>query len=265
MLLIIAGGMGFTVLIDSLRLFSRQGHKASLSTWRRLSLNSKLAISVTLLLLVAGTAFFALFEWNNPATLKGKSALVKWLLAAFQSVTLRTAGFNSIDQAGMTDISKALSCVLMLIGGSPAGTAGGIKTVTLAVIAASVASALKGRDTIEAYGRNLPLDLLQKALTVVGVMLSLVTISTIILHFTELRDGASLPFIDILYEVCSAAGTVGVTAGLTASATNAGKIVLMLCMFMGRLGPVTVVMALNMRLQTRYGGRKFIDERVIIG
>jgi trk system potassium uptake protein TrkH len=257
-LLIISGGLGFTVWSE---LFSTWCDKRPLRLRvRHLSLHTKFTLSVTATLLILGTLLFLLLEWKGTAFL-GMNGPQKFSAAAFQSVTLRTAGFNTIDNGKMTDASKFLACVFMLIGGSPAGTAGGFKTVTLGVIIASMLSALRGKKEVTAFGRSLPLDLLQKALTVTSALLFVVLTATITLTFTE----PQAEFVDLLFEVCSAAGTVGVSAGVTPTLSNAGKIIIILCMFAGRLSPVTMVVALNAKLRTTVGGIRHPDERVIIG
>jgi trk system potassium uptake protein TrkH len=146
---------------------------------------------VTGLLTVAGMVFFLLIEWSNPATLGPLSFWQKAQAALFQSVTLRTAGYATVNQAALMEISQFFSCLLMLVGGSSASAAGGIKTVTAGVIVFSMLSLLKGRNRVEAFGRTLPLDLLQKALTVTCAMLAVVLSSTVVLHFTE--QGSSFP------------------------------------------------------------------------
>ncbi len=165
----------------------------------------------------------------------------------------------------MTEASQFVSCIFMLIGGSPSGTAGGIKTVTLGVIVVSMLSVFKGRSQIEAYGRTLPLDLLQKSLTVACAMITVVTVSTILLYFTEQGAGYPHSFMDLLFETSSAAGTVGLSTGITPLLSSPGKGILILCMFLGRLGPVTVVVALNMKLHRESDGTTYPEERVIIG
>lgn len=265
MALIVAGGLGFTVWSE-IGLSLKNPRKRSLRLRvRHLSLHTKIVFIVTGVLLLAGTLLFLLLEWSNPATLGPLTIWQKLLAALFQSVTLRTAGFNSIAQDGLTDISQFFSCILMIIGGSSASTAGGIKTVTLGVIVISVLSVLRGRGRLEAFGRTLPLDLLQKALTVVGTMTAVVLAATTLLHFTE--QGSAFPhsFLDLLFETCSAAGTVGVTTGITPHLSEAGKLVLIVCMFMGRLSPVTVVVALQMRLHGTADNIGLPTERVIIG
>jgi trk system potassium uptake protein TrkH len=263
--LIIAGGLGFTVWSEVGRLIQNPQKK---KLWLRiihLSLHTKIVFVVTGILIFSGMALFLLLEWSNPETLGNLSALQKLQAALFQSVTLRTAGFNTIAQNGLTEASQVISCILMIIGGSSASTAGGMKTVTIGVIVFSMISVLKGRNNLEAFNRTLPLDMLQKALTVVTTMLIVVFVSTLLLHFTELNNAYPHTFLDLLFESCSAAGTVGVSTGITPHLSDAGKFVMIVCMYLGRLSPVTVVVALNTKLHASTDGKTFIKEKVIIG
>lgn len=265
MALIIAGGTGFTVWGEVGELLKNPRRRSLRLRVRHLSLHCKIVFCVTGILILAGTALFLLLEWGNPATLGPMPVWEKGLAALFQSVTLRTAGYNSIAQDGLTDISQFISCILMFIGGSAASTAGGIKTVTLGVIAISMLSVLRGRNKLEAFGRTLPLELLQKALTVVGTMMVVVLTATVLLHFTEQECVFPHTFLDLLFETCSAAATVGVTTGLTPHLSSAGKVVLIICMFVGRLSPVTVAVGLQMRLHATADNIGLPEERVIIG
>lgn len=165
----------------------------------------------------------------------------------------------------MTEASQAVSSILMLIGGSSASTAGGMKTVTIGIIIFTMLSVLRGKNKLEAFGRSLPLDLLQKALTVVGAMLVVVFASTLLLHFTEQGSAYPHTFMDLLFESASATGTVGVSTGLTPHLSSAGKVVIIICMYLGRLSPVTVVVALNARLHMHADNITYPAERVIIG
>lgn len=265
MALIVTGGLGFTVL-EELQQFIQ--NKKCLSFRRRLihlSLHTKIALIVTGFLLASGTLLFLLLEWKNPDTLASLPAREKLLSAMFQSVTLRTAGFNTISQASLTEGSQLLSCFYMMAGGSPAGTAGGMKTVTLGIIVITMFSALRGRERIEAFGRTLPLDLLQKALTVVCAMFIVVFVSTLILLFTEQGSPFDHSFLDLLFECSSAAGTAGISTGITSFLSPVGKFVIIICMFLGRLSPVTVVVALTLKQQSTNNRSRYIDERVIIG
>jgi trk system potassium uptake protein TrkH len=265
MILIVAGGIGFTVWTEVGRLIKNPQKKSLGLRIAHLSLHSKIVFVFTGILIVAGAVLFLLLEWSNPETLGNLPVWQKVQAALFQSVTLRTAGFNTIAQSGLTEASQFCSCILMIIGGSSASAAGGMKTVTLGVIVFSMLSVLKGRGKLEAFGRTLPLDLLQKALTVASTMLIVVFVSTLLLHFTEQANPYPHTFLDLLFESCSATGTVGVSTGITPHLSPAGKIVVIICMYVGRLSPVTVVVALNTKLHTCADGVAFPQERVIIG
>lgn len=254
-LLIVGGGIGYPVwreLIGCIR--QRVKEKISLRTIRsHLSVHTKTALSVTAVLVFGGALLFLLLEWKNPATLAPLTPSGKLWAALFQSVTLRTAGYTTVDQAGLYEASQFLSSILMFIGGSPAGTAGGIKTVTLGVIVFSMISALRGRDRIEAFRRELSLGLLQKALTVTCLLGIVVLVATMALCFTEQDNPFSHSFLDLLFECSSAAATVGLSTGITPHLSSPGKTVLILSMFIGRLGPVTMAMALSIKLNKRSG------------
>ncbi len=267
MSLIVVGGLGFPVWVNIMNTAKKESEqKRSLRhRFARLAAHTKIVLLLTAVLILGGTGLFLLIEWSNPATLGTLPVHEKILAALFQSVTLRTAGFFTIPQGGLYDISKFISSILMIIGGSPAGTAGGIKTITLGIVVIAMLSVLRGRNRLEAFGRTLPLDLLQKALTVIATMLTIVLGATFILHFTEAASTFPHGFLDLLYEVSSASGTVGVTTGITPYLSVAGKITLILCMFLGRLGPITVVVALNMRLHANSDALTYPTERVIIG
>lgn len=265
MALIIAGGLGFNVWTEIVRIIKNKERRSLRFRLRRLSLHTKIVFTITGILIFGGALFFLIIEWANPNTLGGMPSWEKIQASLFQSVTLRTAGFNTIPQDGLKEISQFVSCILMLIGGSPSGTAGGIKTVTLGIIIISMISVIRGRSKLEAFGRSLPLDLLQKALSVASIMVIVVFVSATLLHFTELDNPYPHTFLDLLFETCSAAGTVGVTTGITPHLSDAGKIVLIICMYVGRLSPITVVVALNKKLRAGDDSIGLPEERVIIG
>ncbi len=265
MALIVAGGMGFNVWTEIARMIKNKEKRSLRFRLRRLSLHSKIVFTITGVLIFGGALFFLIIEWSNPHTLGGMPTWEKVQASLFQSVTLRTAGFNTIPQDGLKEISQFVSCILMLIGGSPSGTAGGIKTVTVGIIIISMVSVIRGRNKLEAFGRSLPLDLLQKALSVTSIMIIVVFVSTTLLHFTELDNPYPHTFLDLLFETCSAAGTVGVTTGITPHLSDAGKIVLIVCMYVGRLSPITVVVALNKKLRAGDDSIGLPEERVTIG
>jgi len=265
MALITAGGLGFPVWAEMGRFIKNPQKRSVRNRIIHLDLHTKMVFVITAALTLSGFVLFLLFEWSNPATLGLLTPFQRMQAALFQSVTLRTAGFHTIPQEGLTEESKFISCILMLIGGSPASTAGGIKTIAVGILIFSMLSLLKGRNDLEAFKRSLPLDLLQKALTVTSLMLIVTVASTLFLCFSERANPYPHTFLDLLFEACSAAGTVGLGMGITPYLSAAGKIVLIICMYLGRLGPVTVVVALNAKLHAGSDRIGYPNERVIIG
>ncbi|MGF0108285.1 MULTISPECIES: TrkH family potassium uptake protein [unclassified Clostridium] len=247
--LIIIGGLGFTVLLE---LYDFKGIK-------KLSLHAKIVIITTLILIFGGTLLMLLFEHKNPQTIADMNIKDKLLNSFFASVTPRTAGFNSISTSGMTLASKILTVILMLIGGSPGSTAGGLKTVTCAILVLTVISVIRGREDTEVFGRRLTKEIVYKSFIIVFIGLSLVIGVTMILSYTEV--GAS--FIDLLYEASSALGTVGLTLGLTPKLSSLGKIFIMIMMYLGRVGPLTVMLALTRK--RKKSGYKYPEGKILIG
>ncbi|WP_238884862.1 TrkH family potassium uptake protein [Clostridium sp. YIM B02551] len=247
--LIIIGGLGFTVWTEIY----------NLKSFRKITTHSKVVILVTAILLIGGTVLMLAFEWNNPNTMKGFSMPEKLLNSWFASVSPRTAGFNSISTDGMSGAGKFLTIVLMFIGGSPGSTAGGIKTTTLGILVLTLIGVVKGREDTEVFGKRFSKDLVYKAFTVFFVGLTIVIIMTMLLSITEV--GASFEY--ILYEVTSAFGTVGLTLGLTPNLTWIGKLLIIFTMYLGRVGPLTVALALT-KIKTSKGIR-YPEDKVLIG
>lgn len=264
MALIIVGGIGFTIWIDIMHAVKSRFSK-KIKRKKLFSLHTKLALLSTIILLVLGTFYFLVAEHNNPATLGSLPWPQKILTATFQSTTLRTAGFTTINQNGLMESSKLLSCIFMLIGGSPGGTAGGIKTVTVAIIFFSVWSVIRNRQEVNVFERTLSTNILLKALTIILLMLLLWVGSTAVLSITEQNSLYSHTFIDLLYETSSALGTVGLTTGITPYLSNPGKILLMLCMFIGRIGPITIMISLANRKSQMDTSIRYPSEDVMIG
>lgn len=264
MMLIIIGGIGFMVWRDILNKVKFRFSK-HLKQKFRLSLHTRLALIATGFLLISGAIFFFVAEYNNPKTLGSLSLPQKWLAAFFQSVTLRTAGYATIAQNGLTEASKLFSCLFMMIGGSPGGTAGGIKTVTLAIVICSVLSIMKGRRKIVVFERTISVFTLQKALTIIVLMLVLLFAGTAILSITEDRTVFPYSISDLLFEVSSALGTVGLSTGITPFLSGAGKILLMACMFIGRIGPITLIISLSHNLRVGDDSVEYPLEDVMIG
>ncbi len=271
MLLIITGGLGFPVVMDiggMLRNIFMNKHTSQFS-FSRLRLQSKVVIVTTAILILSGALFTLIFEWNNVGTIGCMKFYEKILSAFFQSVTLRTAGFFTINQGAMEYSTKIVSTVFMFIGGSPAGTAGGAKTVTVAVIIIAVISLVKGNEEINAFNRKIGMDILQKSLSIVIMMMLVVTVSIVILSETEaalmINRGGEFELMDIVYEVVSAIGTVGLSTGITPFLSGWGKFVLVICMYVGRIGPITLAISLTKNRYTSENNIHYPEGSLIVG
>ena len=232
--LIILGGLSFLVVWDIFR-------KRSFS---RLALDSKLVIAVTIALLALGTVVLLAMEYNNPDTLGPMSIPQKIMNAFFQSVTPRTAGFNVIFIGRMTTYSLFFTIMLMFVGGASGSTAGGVKVNTFGVLLATVWSSLRGREHPEAFGRELRPQQVHRALAVAMLALGLVAVVVLALTISESQSNEPKEFIDLLFETVSAFGTVGLSTGITPLLTIAGKFIIIVTMFAGRLGPLTLALSL---------------------
>ena len=240
MILIFMGGIGFIVWWDVIRVFrEKKKHKFSF-----LSLHSKIALTVTVFLILSGGILFFIFERNNPLTMKDLSLFDQIQMSLFQSVTTRTAGFATIPQENLTTASSIVSIFLMFIGGSPVGTAGGIKTVTLLVLVCSAFAAVRNRSTIDVFDRQISENAIRKAIAVFVISGTVVLLSTLLL--STVSNGS---FIDILYETVSATATVGLTRNFTATLNTIGKVIIIATMYFGRVGPISLVIAFNLSKQ----------------
>ena len=235
-LLIIIGGLGFLVWKD---IFTYRKTKI-------LMLHTKIVLIMTITLILSGMFLFLILEWNNPDTLGGLPIADRFTAAFFQSVTLRTAGFNSVDVNSLHSLTKLGSIVLMFIGAAPGSTAGGVKVTTFAVIVMTVVSVIRGKDDTIILKRRVQKNVVYKALAVVSIALLVVCISSITIYFTN-PDHADVTGMNALFESVSAFGTVGISSGVTAVANIPSKIILILTMFIGRVGPVSLALALAMR------------------
>ena len=240
-LLIIIGGIGYVVWWDVIRI-SREFKKSGLKSLRKLTLHSKIVIWTSLILIFAGGILIFIFEYNNPLTIGNLSLFDKLQVSFFQSVTTRTAGFASVSQNHLTDATSILCLLLMFIGGSPVGTAGGIKTVTFTVLILAVISTIRNKNETVAFHRNISKDAINKSLAVTGMAFSIVFISTLLLSLCT-----SAPFLDILYETVSATATVGLTRNLTPLLNTFGKIIIIFTMYLGRVGPISLAIAFNVK------------------
>ncbi len=262
MLLIILGSIGFFVwfdVIDTAKKFREKGRKPKGFFWQ-LHLHSRMAIFMTVVLIVGGALCIAVFDWNNPKSLGTLSVPDKIMAACFQSVTTRTAGFQTIPQQNFTDASGFISLLLMFIGGSPMGTAGGMKTTTIAVIFLTMTAYVRGRENTELYNRRLRPSDVRTAMVVVSLGFSIVFVGTVALSAVT---GAGA--MDVLFEVISAVGTVGLSRGLTSTLGVAGKLIIIAIMYCGRIGPVTLAMAVTARANAAKNQISFPEEKVMIG
>lgn len=262
--LIVLGGIGFSVWRD---FYMKLRYHIAPRPQRRVrwSLHSKLALGMTGVLLTVGALYFFISEYNNPDTLGTFSLPQKILASMFQSVTLRTAGFSTIMQSGLKDSSKLVSSIFMLIGGSPGGTAGGIKTVTIAIVLCSVWSTIRGYNQITIFERTVSIGILQKALTIIVVVLVLWLTGTTLLTISEQSSAFSHSAVDLLFEVASALGTVGLTTGITPFLSAFGKCIIITCMVIGRIGPLAIIISLLSRTMQVNERIQYPEEDVMIG
>ncbi|RPK93688.1 MULTISPECIES: potassium transporter TrkG [Streptomyces] len=248
-LAVIAGGLGFPVLFELRRRFRKP---------RGWSLHTKIVLWASCVFLVGGSAFVTAIEWSNPATLGPLDVPGKLLAGFFQGVMPRTAGFNSLDTAQMNPASWLGTDVLMFIGGASAGTAGGIKVTTFAVLFFVIYAEIRGEGAVTIFHRRLHGDLQRQALTV--VLLSVAAVATTTVAFMVFSDHS----LDrSLFEVTSAFATVGLSTGITADLPAGLKLMLIALMFIGRLGPITVASALALRTRVRL--YDLPEERPVIG
>lgn len=225
MALIVVGGLGFFVWEEVARV-----HR-----FRKFSVYTRLVLLTTTVLIVGGAILIALLEWENTKTLGAMSTGDKILNSLFQSVTVRTAGFASIDQAALTDGAKAVSIVLMFIGGASGSTAGGAKVVTIVTLMLFLWTRARGRHTVCVFRRTIPLEKVMDAVTIISIMLGLAVSGAIFIAAT-----CSVGFTDALFETVSALATVGLTAGVTGKLTAAAKILIIIFMYFGRVGVLTI-------------------------
>jgi len=268
--MIVLGGLGFGVLYDlsgvGLDRVSRACKKSFrrpcpifLEAPKRMRLQTKIVLVVTFSLLAGGALSLYAFE---RLTGQGPGARSFGVFDAFfQSVTARTAGFNTVDIAGLSDASKLILILLMFIGGSPGGTAGGIKTVTLAVVIMAVATTLRRREEVEMFNRSVRLMIVRRAIAVTVLFILVLFGATLGLCVTEASNHFTL--MQMFFEVASALGTVGLSTGITPSLTTAGKIIIVVVMLTGRLGPLTWLVAMTFNLKpARYS---YPDEAIVVG
>ena len=260
MLLIILGGIGFLTM-EELRLRWQAGRKKRIF---RLSLHSRLVLIITALLILGGWIIFAFLEWS--ISLKDLPPWARLLNALFMSVTARTAGFNTVDYAQMSDSGNFFTVLLMMIGGSPGSTAGGIKTTTFALIFLLAWSRFRRHEITSVAGRSVPEETIQRAIGLTVTAFGLVTGAILALPIAESPDGrAGGRFLAYMFEATSAFNTVGLSMGVTAAISAPGQLILVALMFLGRVGPLALAAALARREPTMAGEFRYAYEDVVVG
>ena len=251
MIAIIIGSLGFPVVFELIREWRHP------RTW---TVHTRLVVWMTVILLVGGALAFLLFEWTNQRTLGGLSGSTKLLATSFTSVSARTAGFNTIDIGGLTEESLLVTNILMFIGGGPAGTAGGIKVTTFAILGFVILAQIRGDAEVHIANRRMATAAIRLAITVALLYVGVLVGGTLLLlAFTP----SEITLGDAVFETGSALATVGLSTGITAELNAAAQAVIVAMMFIGRLGPVTIVSALALRERAvRY---RLPEERPIIG
>jgi trk system potassium uptake protein TrkH len=247
--LIAIGGLGFIVLLE---LYNYRKTK-------KLSLHAKVVLLITGILIAGGTLAMFILEYTNPNTIANMSIKDKIVNSIVASISPRTAGINSVSTDGMTTAGKFLTVILMFIGGSPGSTAGGLKTSTFGIILCTAISVIRGKENAEIFGRTIPRGLQFKAITLLIIGMGLVMTVTMLLTITEPDEA----FLDVLYEATSAFGTVGLTTGVTQRLSEVGKMIIITLMYLGRVGPLTVVMALISR--KKGSNYKYPEGKILIG
>lgn len=262
--LIVLGGIGFSVILEV-------SHRQK---FRIMSLHTKVVLCVTAILIVFGAIFFYVVESGNPYTIGNASLTIpgRILSALFQSIVPRTAGFNTIDQHAMTDASKFMTVILMFIGASPGSTGGGIKTTTMGVVVLMILSVIKNKEDIELFEKRLGNGIALRALTIMLISLVLVSAITMILVMAEVERaqaggdlGEKFSYMNLLFEATSAFGTVGLSTGVTPHLTDTSKVALILTMFAGRVGPLTLALALAMSPNKTRANIRYPEDKLMVG
>ena len=253
--LIVFGGLGFTVMHD---IFSPESIRARLRyPWKKLKVNTKLSVITSLILIAVGALFFYILEYDN--TVDQSSIFGSFVSSIFQSVTTRTAGFNTVDMTSVGQPILIIMIMLMFIGASPGSTGGGIKTTTFALLFTSAIATLRRKKNIEVFKSNISFDCVDRAYSLLLFAIVVIMLSAFMLTITE----PDMPFIGLLFEEVSAFGTVGLSTGITPDLSNAGKYIIIATMFIGRIGPLTLALALiKRRASAKY---RYSNANVLIG
>ena len=240
-LLIVLGGLGYVVWWDIIRVL-KDVKRTKFRCVFKLTLHSKIVLVSTFALILIGGVSILAFEYNNPLTLKNHNFFDKMQIAFFQSITTRTAGFATLPQENLTNASSIICIILMFIGGSPVGTAGGIKTVTIVVLFATTIATVRGKNEVTLFQRNLSKQVTRKAVAVAFSSFIIVALSTILLSLST-----DAPALDVVFETVSATATVGLSRNLTSSLNVWGKLILSATMYFGRIGPISLATSFNLK------------------
>jgi len=243
--LIILGGLGYIVWWDALRVIKSRSTK-NRHVFKHLTLHSKIAVTFSAGLIFVGAILIFVFEYANPLTIGELPLFDKIQVSFFQSVTTRTAGFASVPQENLTNASAAVSMILMLIGGSPVGTAGGMKTVTVAVLVSSAFATIRNKNSGTMFGRRISESSVKKAVAVAVTFLTICTASTVLLMAA--CDASAM---DAVYETVSASATVGLSRNLTPALNTFGKLIVIVTMYFGRVGPISLAIALGSKNESQ--------------
>ncbi|MDO5026998.1 MAG: TrkH family potassium uptake protein [Tissierellia bacterium] len=249
MILIILAGLGFTVYKDILK--NRK--------FKKFRLHTKIVLVMYALLIVIPALIFLLVEWNNPKTIANLSPGAKLIASLFQAVTTRTAGFFTVDQAGVTNTTLLITMFLMFIGGAPAGTAGGLKVTTFFTLFQATKASLRKQKDVTAFQRRIPTDIIGKAMAIFMVSIIWVGVATVILTISDKGNSIS----NLLFEVVSAYGTVGLSRGITPSLSIIGKLTIMLTMIFGKIGPLTMVYVFSNKSSSN--AYREAEENILVG
>lgn len=262
MALIIIGGIGFSVWFDlKNKIDLGQIIRKEITikrTIKKLDLHTKLVLSITFLLLLSGTIIIFALEYNN--SLAHESLFNKGLISLFQSTTLRTAGFATVDCSKLLVTTQLIMCLFMFIGGSPGGTAGGIKTTTFGVFVLTVVTILKNKNHVVIFKKEITKNIIDKCFVITSINFLILMFGIILLTYTE-----PFSFIEIVFEAVSAMGTVGLSLGITSSLTNFGKIVIISLMYIGRIGAITLILSIISSANKKSHEVAYPSGHIIIG
>lgn len=257
MFLVVNGGIGYMVILEIIGKFKKETRKP-------FSIHVKIVLIVTTVLILGGALLFALFEWNNPETIGNMPTFDKIINSLFQSITPRTAGFATIDQAKLTSSSRVVTDILMFIGGSPSSIAGGVKTTTIFVLIMYAFRSAGQKGDIVIGRKSISNKTIQKALRIVVLAVILIILGVISISLIEINNPVANSS-SIIFEVISAFSTVGITLGLTPTLAVASKIILITLMFVGRVGLLTLTLAIRKKSRDAYGLIQYQDSQIVVG